>query len=414
MAVIETVSPTEVPFDPFELKDTVSGDMRDPYPRMHELRRQSPVHSGPIELGNGDAPPVDLSRPAPITVFGFDETVQVLRDGETYSSGVYEGIMGSVMGRTILQMDEPEHRVNRALVSQSFRSKVLEHWEESLVAVVVNELIDTFIDNGRADLVREVTFNFPAQVIAHILGLPRADYPSFQRWAIELTSVATNWDRGIQASAALRDYFAGVMEERRAAPGDDLISDLVQVDVDGTKLTDEEIYSFLRLLLPAGVETTYRATGNLLLALLRDRTQFDALYNDRSLFPQAFEEALRWEPPVTVILRQATCDTELAGVPVAVGADVALLLGAANRDERKYDDPDRYDMFRQGRQHLGFGFGVHVCLGMHLARMESRVAINTLMDRLGPFTLDPAAPDPHIEGMAFRSPLSLPVVFTGR
>jgi cytochrome P450 len=178
--------------------------------------------------------------------------------------------MGMVMGRTILQMDEPEHRINRALVSQSFRSKVLERWEESLVAVVVNELIDGFIDAGRADLVREVTFNFPAQVIAHILGLPRADYPSFQRWAIELTSVAANWERGMAASAALRDYFAAVMEERRA-PGDDLISDLVRVEVDGTKLTDEEIYSFLRLLLPAGVETTYRATGNLLLALLGDR-----------------------------------------------------------------------------------------------------------------------------------------------
>jgi cytochrome P450 len=96
---------------------------------------------------------------------------------------------------------------------------------------------------------------------------------------------------------------------------------------------------------------------------------------------------------------------------VTAGADVGLLLGAANRDERKYDDPDRYDMFRQGRQHLGFGFGVHVCLGMHLARMESRVAINTLFDRLGPFSLDPDAPVPHIEGMAFRSPLSLPMVF---
>jgi cytochrome P450 len=117
---------------------------------------------------------------------------------------------------------------------------------------------------------------------------------------------------------------------------------------------------------------------------------------------------------VTVILRRATRDTELAGVQVAAGADVALLLGAANRDERKYADPDRYDMFRQGRQHLGFGFGVHVCLGMHLARMESRVAINTLFDRLGPFTLDPAAEAPHIEGMAFRSPLSLPVVFAAR
>ncbi len=345
-------------------------------------------------------------------MLGFDEVVQVLRDNETYSSGVYEGVMGEVMGRTILAMDEPEHRIARAMVAPSFRSKVLAHWEESLVAVVVNELIDTFIDRGRADLVREVTFNFPAQVIAHILGLPRADYPSFQRWAIELTSVTANWERGLAASASLRDYFSGVMEERRVAPGDDLISDLVRVKVDGTTLSDEEIYSFLRLLLPAGVETTYRATGNLLLALLRDRSQFDALFADRALYPQAFEEALRWEPPVTVILRRATRDTELAGVPVGAGADVALLLGAANRDERQYADPDRFDMFRQGRQHLGFGFGVHVCLGMHLARMESRVALCTLFDRLGPFALDPLQPSPHIEGLAFRSPLSLPVVFT--
>jgi cytochrome P450 len=400
-----------VPFDPFELKDTVSGNIRDPYPRMHLLRRESPVHIGPVDLGDGAAELMDPSRPAPVTVFGFEEVVQVLRDNETYSSSVYEAVMGTVMGRTILQMDEPEHRIARAMVSQSFRSKVLERWEEQLVAVVVNELVDTFIDRGRADLVREVTFNFPAQVIAHILGLPRADYPAFQRWTVELTSVAANWERGVAASAALAEYFAAIVEERRTTPGDDLISDLLRVDVDGTKLTDEEIYSFLRLILPAGVETTYRATGNLLLGLLSDRAQFDALYQDRSLYPQAFEEALRWEPPVTVILRQATRDTELAGVPVSAGADVALLLGAANRDERKYVDPDRFDIFRQGRQHLGFGFGVHVCLGMHLARMESRVAINTLFDRLGPFTLDPEVEAPHIEGLAFRSPLSLPVVF---
>jgi cytochrome P450 len=413
MTSVGTLETTVVPFDPFELKDVVSGNIRDPYPRMHELRRQSPVHTGSIDLGEG-VEPVDPNGPAPVTVFGFDEVVQVLRDNETYSSGVYESVMGLVMGRTILQMDEPEHRTSRALVSSSFRSKVLERWEEDLVAVVVNELIDGFIDRGQADLVREVTFNFPAQVIAHILGLPRADYPNFQRWAIELTSLAANWDRGVAASEALRDYFAGVMEERRRTPGDDLISELVRVEVDGERLEDEEIYSFLRLLLPAGVETTYRASGNLLLALLSDRTQFDALYNDRSVFPQAFEEALRWEPPVTVILRRATRDTELAGVPIQAGADVALLLGAANRDERKYDNPDRYDMFREVRQHVGFGFGVHVCVGMHLARMESRVAINTLFDRLGPFTLDPAAEHPHIEGMAFRSPLSLPVVFTPR
>jgi cytochrome P450 len=410
MATTDAFAATAVPFDPFELKDVVSGKIRDPYPRLHELRRQSPVHSGPVDVGEGAEMP-DPNRPAPITVLGFDEVVQVLRDNETYSSSVYEGVMGLVMGRTILQMDEPEHRVARAMVSSSFRSKVLERWEEGLVARVVNELVDTFGDRGRADLVREVTFNFPAQVIARILGLPRSDYAMFQRWAIELTSVAANWDRGVAASLALRDYFAGVMEERRSVPGDDLISELVRVEVDGTKLTDEEIYSFLRLLLPAGVETTYRATGNLLLALLNDRKQFGALYEDRSLYPQAFEETLRWEPPVTVILRRATKDTELAGVAVEAGADVALLLGAANRDDRKYENPDVYDMFRRVRQHVGFGFGVHVCLGMHLARMESRVAINTLFDRLGPFTLDPEAEPPHIEGLAFRSPLSLPVVF---
>ena len=111
-------------------------------------------------------------------------------------------------------------------------------------------------------------------------------------------------------------------------------------------------------------------------------------------------------------LRRATRDAQLAGVKIESGADIALLIGAANRDERKYPEPERYDMFREQRQHVGFGFGVHVCLGMHFARMESRIAINTLFDRLGPFRLDPDAEPPHIEGMAFRSPLSLPVVFT--
>jgi cytochrome P450 len=399
-----------MPFDPYELKDVVGGTIRDPYPRLHEMCRESPVHTGPIDLGEG-ADPLDPSRPPPVTVFGFDEVVQVLRDNETFSSCVYTDVMGMVMGRTILEMDEPEHRAIRALVASSFRSKMLERWEEDLVAVVVNELIDSFIDDGRTDLVRTVTFNFPVQVIARILGLPREDYPRFQRWALELTSVAANWDRGMAASAALRDYFAEVMAERRASPGDDLISDLVRAEVEGEHLSDEEIYSFLRLLLPAGVETTYRATGSLLFALLNDRVQFDALYQNRDLFQQAFEETVRWEPPVTLILRRAARDAELAGVAIEQGADIALLIGAANRDERKYTDPDRYDMFREQRQHVGFGFGVHVCLGMHLARMESRVAINTLFDRLGPFTLDPDAAPPHIEGLAFRSPLSLPVVF---
>jgi len=407
-----TVAP--VPFDPFELEDTVSGSIRDPYPALAELRAQSPVHVGPIDIGEGAEEP-DLSRPQPVTVLGFDETVSVLRDNETFSSTVYEGIMGAVMGRTILQMDEPEHRLHRAMVSPTFRSKVLERWEGDLVQRVVDELIDGFADRGSADLVQELTFNFPVQVIAQILGLPREDFPTFQRWAIAITSVASNWDRGVAASADLRDYFAAVLDERRHAPADDLISDLLTTEVEGRRLDDEEIYSFLRLLLPAGVETTYRASGNLLYGLLTNPDQLQAVKDDRSLISAAFEESIRWEPPVTVILRRATCDTDIGGVAVEEGADVALLLGAANRDERKYDRPDQFDLFRSSRQSVGFGFGVHVCLGMHLARMEVRVALNTLFDRLPDMRLD-ARPDQdlHIKGMAFRSPIALPIAFTPR
>jgi cytochrome P450 len=401
-----------VPFDPFELEDTVSGSIRDPYPRMAELRRQSPVHVGPVDLGDG-ANEVDPSIPQPVTVFGFDESVQVLRDNETFSSTVYEGIMGAVMGRTILQMDEPEHRLHRAMVSPTFRSKVLEQWEGDLVQRVVNELIDGFADRGTADLVQELTFNFPVQVIARILGLPRSDFPMFQRWAIGITSVASNWERGMAASEALRDYFACVLDERRQKPADDLISQLLVSEVDGRTLDDEEIYSFLRLLLPAGVETTYRASGNMLYGLLTNPDQLERVRSDRSLVPDAFEETIRWEPPVTVILRRATRDTEVGGVAVEEGADVALLLGSANRDERKYENPDVFDVFRASRQSVGFGFGVHVCLGMHLARMETRVAINTLFDRLPDLRLAPeAGQDLHIKGMAFRSPIALPVAFS--
>ena len=409
-AVDELAEP--VAFDPFELEDAVSGNIRNPYPRMAELRRESPVHVGPVDLGDGPNE-VDPSIPQPVTVFGFDESVQVLRDNETFSSTVYEGVMGAVMGKTILQMDEPDHRLHRALVSPTFRSKVLEQWEGDLVQRVVNELIDGFAERGTADLVQELTFNFPVQVIARILGLPRSDFPMFQRWAIGITSVASNWERGIAASEALRDYFAGVLEERRRQPADDLISQLLVAEVDGRRLDDEEIYSFLRLLLPAGVETTYRASGNMLYGLLTNPEQLERVRNDRSLVPDAFEETIRWEPPVTVILRRAMSDTEVGGVAVEKGADVALLLGSANRDERKYEHPDDFDVFRSSRQSVGFGFGVHVCLGMHLARMEARVAINTLFDRLPDMRLAPQpGQDLHIKGMAFRSPIALPVAFT--
>ncbi len=405
------------PFDPFELQDTVTGDIRDPYPRLAELRRQGPVHVGEINFTGLEptAPLVDTGRPPPVSVLGHDEVVTALRDNKTYSSTVYEGIMGAVMGRTILQMDAPDHKLQRALVSPAFRSKVLERWETGLVRSVVDDLIDQFAGRGHADLVRELTFGFPVRVIARILGLPMSDYAQFQQWTIELISVAMNWERGIAASEALRSYLTAVIDQRRVRPADDLISDLVASESEGEKLGDEDILSFLRLLLPAGVETTYRATGNVLFGLLQHPDQLAAVQQDRALFPQAFEESLRWESPVMMILRTAVKDTELGGVAIPAGSDVGLFLGGANRDDRRYTDPDTFDLFRQAQQHVGFGFGVHMCLGMHLARMESRVAVNALFDRVEDLRLDPGlGDDPHVHGFAFRSPTSLPVSFSAR
>lgn len=399
-------------FDPAELQDTILSELRDPWTPLAEARLRGPVIKGNAmddDLPKTDQPAVD--EVPSFTVLGYDETTAVLDDDETFTSTIYEDIVGPVMGHSMLEMDGDEHVLHRALVSQAFRRKVMARWETELVAVVVDELIDGFADRGNADLVRELTFAFPVQVIARILGLPRADYPAFQRWSIEMLSVMVSWERGMAAASSLRDYFAGVLTERRQSPGDDLISDLAVAEIDGERLSDDEIFAFLRLMLPAGVETTYRSSGNLLFALLHNPDQLDAVRHDRVLLHTAIEEGLRWEPPLIFIIRRAARDTELAGVQIPAGATINVCVGTANRDPRRYRDPERFDIFRDQRLHVTFGHGPHICLGMHLARMETRIAMDRLLDRLPNVRLDPDAEPPYIQGVAFRSPNALPVVF---
>jgi cytochrome P450 len=386
--------------------DAVAGDVRDPYTELARARRKEPVQR--LDLSGM---PHEESKPV-FMVYRYDEIAQVLRDHETFSSGIVINIFGDVLGkRVMLGMDEPDHRRYRSLVSAAFSQKALARRQDELVERVANELIDGFAERGRAELVREFTFPYPTQIIAGLLGLPRADYPQFQRWSISLLSFTVNRERGIAASAALKEYFAPILAARRKEPRDDLISTLAQAEIDGEQLSDEEIFSFLRLLLPAGVETTYRSTGSLLFGLLSNPEQLAAVRSDRALIPQAIEEAVRWEAPLLVITRVATRDTELAGVPIPAGSAVMPMLGSANRDENRYPDPDRFDIFRAPKPHISFGHGVHVCLGMHLARLEMRVALNLLLDRLPNLRLDPEGKDPHIRGQVFRSPTALPVLF---
>jgi len=429
----ETANSAMDEFDPAELQGGLLMQVENVHERLRQAQARHRVMVGNpfAEVRSGQIG--DLG----VTVLGYDECQTVLTHPDTFSSSIYDQIMGPVMGRTLLELEGAEHRASRALVSPSFRTALLERWRSELVEVVVHELIDRFAPRGRAELSREFTFAFPVQVIARIMGLPRQDYLRFQRLSIELLNVVYDWDRGIAASVSLKSYLTEILAERRRNPQDDLISMLAESEIDGARLTDDEIFAFLLLILPAGVETTYRASGNLLVALLTEPAPammqwghlplagdeamrrsgataplLDALRADRGMLRGAFEEALRWEPPITTVVRRAIRDCELGGVAIPAGTNVSVSVAAANRDPARYPDPDRFDPTRKNIAHQTFGGGPHLCLGMHLARMEGTVAINSLLDRLPDLRLDPSAPAPHVVGVAFRSPAALPVEFT--
>jgi cytochrome P450 len=395
-------------FDPLAQYPIDSRSVRDPYPELAERRRTTPIAKRPAWGARGEV--VDGWE-----VYRYDDVTAVMRDNVTFSSASVRDGMAPVMGPyPLVGMDEPEHRRLRGLVAQAFRQKALAHFESDLVRPVVDEMIDRFVARGRAELVRELTFRYPVQVIASILGLPREDHEQFHQWAMAIINVSADPAHGIRSSAELRDYLARLLDERRHAPGDDFLSELAQVELDGERLGDEEIFSFLRLLLPAGAETTYRATGNLLFGLLTHPEQMEKVAADRSLMPEAVEESIRWETPLLITSRVATSDTEVAGVEVTAGTQVIPNLGAANHDETRWDRAEEFDIVREQKPFVSFGVGPHMCLGMHLARMEMSAAVGRLLDRCANLRLDPDAverDDPHIHGATFRSPTMLPVLF---
>jgi cytochrome P450 len=405
---------TGASYDPMRQFAELAGDVRDPYPMFAGIRADTPVLHVHIGPGSGGGSRLDQRAPRVTSVFTVTSrelAQQVLTDHERFSSAGYATTIGHVMGRSILQMDPPEHLRHRALVARAFRARVLDQWSDAIIGATISELIDAFARDGHADLVPQLTFPFPVRVIARILGLPEADWHRFLQLSTELIAVMRNWDRAVAASEELRGYFAEIIADRRRHSRDDLVSQLIEAEVDGRRLGDDEIYPFLLLLLPAGAETTYRSSSNLLFGLLSQPGQLAAVRADRDLVPQAIEEALRWETPALTVARTATQDTELGGVRIPSGGLVAVSLGAANRDPGFHADPDAFDIFREDKQHLSFGDGAHKCLGMHLARLEMRVLLTAVLDRLPGLRLDPDADDPHIHGLLFRSPPNLPVRF---
>ena len=231
---------------------------------------------------------------------------------------------------------------------------------------------------------------YPVQVICGIAGVPLEDAAQFARWAEQINVGPLAPEQGMAASKAMVDYLRPLVESRRAEPTGDFLSDLVHEEVDGEQLTDSKIYGFLRLLLPAGAETTFRVMGNCLYALLSHPDDLARVYADRELLPDVIEETLRWETSVTQVSRVATRDTEVAGCPIAAGSPVGVITASANHDEHALGRRRRVEARSPVQHHLAFGTGPHQCLGMHLARLELRVGLNRILDRLPDLRFDPA------------------------
>ena len=377
-----------------------------PYEAWGDVRRsECPVMATP-----GDVMGPDTGTFYQVT--RFKDADAVLKDDKTFASSINAMHIGQFMGELLVAMDGEEHRTYRNLVAKAFRASLLARWDESLVRPIIHHLLDAIAPLGRADLVASVTAKYPMQVICGIAGVPLEDADQFAQWAEEINTGPMAPERGHLASAAMVEYLKPLVQSRRDDPTGDFLSDLVHAEVDGEMLSEGKLYGFLRLLLPAGGETTYRVMGNALLALLTHPDDLARVYADRDLIPEVIEETLRWETSVTMVSRIATTDTVVSGCPIEAGSPVGVLTGSSNRDAQRWDDADEWKLGRPVQHHLAFGTGPHQCLGMHLARLELRVGLNEILDRLPNLQLDPAAADTAvIEGYAFRGPRALPVTF---
>jgi hypothetical protein len=357
---------------------------RNPYPKYAELRARDPVHWSPLmdswvfsRYAHVDTIMRDYKR------FSSDprHRSNPRRSSRSSTAGAY--------GRpSMLFLDPPDHTRLRALVSKAFTPPTIEALTPRLYHIV-EELLDQIADPTAFDLIEALAYPLPVIVMAELLGVPPEDRARFKVWSdkrarmLEPTITTREMQAANQAAVALDAYFLGIMQERRAEPRDDLISSLVAVEEAGDKLTQDELLGMLRLLLIAGNETTTNFIGNGMLALLRQPDQMRALRANPGLMDTAVEELLRYDTPVQIDGRTVLEDVEIEGRHLKKGQGIVVLLGSANHDPDVFSQPERLDITRCEASHISFGRGIHHCLGSPLARLEGRIAFETLLKRFG-------------------------------
>ncbi len=392
----------------------------DPVPHLHRLREQDPVHLSPHGFWF-------LTR--------YDDVQMVLRDAERFSSagaswgssnpmakdsekakkqGGDVGKVGNLLRHSFNLSDPPVHTRLRGLVNQAFSRRAAEHKRER-IEVVAGDLVQAAKAKGTFDLVTDLGFHLPIIVASEIIGIPTEDREKFRRSFEEagvLMMPIKNkevLDRGVAAARWQGQYLKDLVEARRADPQDDLISHLIDAEEEGERLSAPEMMAAIATIFTAAGTTTERMISSGLFILLSNHDQFEALRDDRSLMDGALEEVLRFHHPdqSTSTNRRATQDLEMRGKKIKAGDSVRVSLGAANRDPARFPDPDRFDIRRADNKHLSFGNGIHFCLGSALARSETEVMFNMVLDEMPTLSLvttqpikDPRRPDRYQEILA--------------
>ncbi|MGH9060752.1 MAG: cytochrome P450, partial [Acidimicrobiales bacterium] len=358
------------------------------------------------------ANPVEFKEELGIwNVYGYAEANQVLSDPATFSSEILR-ILPAEMSQgaaefddgNLLQMDPPMHHKMRKLVSRAFTPKVVADLEPR-IGQLTRELLDTVAGRERLELVEDLFYPLPVIVIAELLGVPASDRDLFRGWVDELFSSTDQVSLGEQTEEQKKvteeqlritrnftEYLGTHAEERRRHPREDLLTKLVEAEVDGERLSHGEIVNFANVLLIAGHITTTMLLGNTVLCLDAFPDWAARVHADRALVPPVIEESLRFLSPFSSVARVTTTEVELGGATIPADRMLMVWVAAANRDARHFTDPDAFDPARAETKHLAFGHGIHTCIGAPLARLEGRVALNVLLDRYPSLRTIPGEP----------------------
>jgi cytochrome P450 len=386
--------------------------IRCPYPYFDRVRNEHPVVFVPeiecwlvtryddiAHIGRNPETFSSIMPTGPILARQQMEAIQSLLNDEPELASKLKAQRSGT--RVLLSADPPDHVRQRKLVNRAFTPPKVAALEPRISAVA-NDLVDSFIDAGEADLVHDYGVLLPLTIIAECLGVADDELPKFKQWSDDFVAIIGNHAMSRAQLRALLlsqneffDYFADKVTERRAAPRDDLISDIVQATIDEEPLTDTEVLAMLNQFLVAGNETTTKLIASSVRLLLEQPELVIRFRNEPTLIPGFVEEALRLQPPVQGLYRTAVRATEVGGVSMAAGDHLLLVYAAGNRDDARFDDPEAIDPCRPGlMRHLSFGHGEHFCLGAALARAEGRIAIEVLLDRLDDLRLaDGVDPD---------------------